>query len=378
MEINDLKNKILEKLKESSLDGADVASILQKDSPKVKEPEKTADQELVVLKKSLDEYRNRLDAAEFKNRELKKLYDEIVKKHDLMAGQFEDKKRMIPGLDKKIPAQGDSQKKEKTIDGLEILKSRVITLTKEARDKDIAISTLQDSLKAKERKLAENDKIYKNFEAEKNELASTLQSVEKQKKALNEKLLQTMVDLEKKDREISDHSKRYNKDVEVVKSDLELKLQASEREKKALEGKISQLNLEIGAKNKRLDELEESYKDLDDMLKEAMMKVQAAKTEKEDLEEQVSQLTLDIETADKKRRDAVALVESEVQRLDKELSRTKKTIQDKERELVELGETVDALKSDVEARDNKIAADIKYYEKLLKEITELKAKDKIR
>ena len=80
MEINDLKNKILEKLKESSPGGVDVASMLQKDTPKVKDTKNTDDQELVILKKSLDEYRNKLDASEFKNRELKKLYDEAVKK----------------------------------------------------------------------------------------------------------------------------------------------------------------------------------------------------------------------------------------------------------------------------------------------------------
>ena len=309
MEINDLKNKILEKLKESSPGGVDVASMLQKDTPKVKDTKNTSNQELDILKKSLDEYRNKLDASEFKNRELKKLYDEAVKKQSQGA---------------------EAVKKEKAIDGLEILKSRLATLTKEARDKDIALSTLQESLRVKERKLSENDKLYKNIDAEKNELTERLQADEKQKKALNEKLLQVMAELEKKDKEVSEYSKRRNKDMEAAKNELELKLQSSEREKKALEGKVSQLNLEIDAKNKRLDELEGSYKNLDDMLKEAIKSERAAKADKEELEEQVSRLTLDI----------------------------------------------DALKSDVESRDNKIAADIKYYEKLLKEITELKAKDK--
>ena len=309
MEINDLKNKILEKLKESSPGGVDVASILQKDTRKVKDTKNTDDQELAILKKSLDEYRDKLDASEFKNRELKKLYDEAVKKQAQSA---------------------EAVKKEKTVDGLEILKSRLTTLTKEARDKDIALSTLQESLRVKERKLSENDKLYKNIDAEKNELTERLQADEKQKKALNEKLLQVMAELEKKDKEVSEYSKRRNKDMEAAKNELELKLQSSEREKKALEGKVSQLNLEIDAKNKRLDELEGSYKNLDDMLKEAIKSERAAKADKEELEEQVSRLTLDI----------------------------------------------DALKSDVESRDNKIAADIKYYEKLLKEITELKAKDK--
>ena len=67
MEINDLKNKILEKLKEGSLEDADVASILRKDSAIVKDGQNSSDQELSALKKTLDEkYRGLITEYDFR------------------------------------------------------------------------------------------------------------------------------------------------------------------------------------------------------------------------------------------------------------------------------------------------------------------------
>ena len=59
MEINDLKNKILEKLKESSPGGVDVASMLQKDTPKVKDTKNTSNQEWGVAGGSTVEFSRR-------------------------------------------------------------------------------------------------------------------------------------------------------------------------------------------------------------------------------------------------------------------------------------------------------------------------------
>ena len=74
---------------------------------------------------------------------------------------------------------------------------------------------------------------------------------------MEEKLKSLNVELDAKDKKVTETERIYNKNTESAKKEMDLQVQAVERSKKALEGKMAQLNIELDAKNKRIDQTEE-------------------------------------------------------------------------------------------------------------------------
>lgn len=383
MEISELKKKILEKIKEDGLTAAreekpggpptlsskmglkdkDILKVF--DKPAAIKGIKTESAILKVrsaidytaLEKSLEEHRRKVAALEQENKKL-----------------IEENKSLEKELKSEIEAL--KKEKEKAAGNIEVLRSKLYAAQISSKEQETRINQLSETLKTKEKKVAEAAGMYRGIEAAKNELTLKLQAVELEKKELQEKMSQVMHELAAKDKKLNDASNLYKKS-ETDRNEMTLRLQAADREKKNLEGKIAQLNHEVEAKNNRLVESEKLYKELDDMVKDANVRLQAVESEKKELEENMSQLNFEIEAAAKKRESDRVIAEQNLAAVKSELDMMKNSLKEKEKLEAELTRSVEYLKSEIEARDRKIEADMKYCESIVKEIGELRQKVKV-
>jgi len=149
-----------------------------------------------------------------------------------------------------------------------------------------------------------------------------------------------------------------------------------EREKRALDGKISQLGDEIEAKNSRIDEIESSKRELDDMVKESALSVKKAEALAKESEEKSAQSALRLGQEIKRREADKALAEETAVKLVSDIEMLKTVIVEKEKAETELRDLSASLRADIESRDQKIERDIKYCEGLLKEINDLRKRSK--
>jgi chromosome segregation ATPase len=378
------------------------------------------DEEIAELKKkfqdNLDELGgSKLPALEAENKKIKRLHEDALKQNDSLLERIEKKDKEIAALEKKTQEDhGKSKKskenekaleehraslssleaenkklkksleetgtlrseKDKAVVNMEGLRSKLYAATKETKEQAGRISQLEEMLKHRDKRLAENDKVYKVLENEKNSLVLKFQASEETRRSLEENVKALSAEVEAKNKKVAEAEKFYNKNTESAKKEMDLQIQAVERSKKALEGKISQLNVELNAKNKRIEETEGANKELDNLVKESELKLQAVESGKADLEERLKQIEAELNNAAKAMESDRAASKESAAALKSEIEDLKAVIKDKEKSEEELGEKILCLESEVESRDKKIQADIKYCEGVAREVNDLRQKIK--
>jgi len=145
-----------------------------------------------------------------------------------------------------------------------------------------------------------------------------------------------------------------------------------EREKRSFEGKFLQLGREIEAKNSRITEIENSKKELDEMLAKAALDVQEAESSRKEHEDLAEEVRSRLEAEITRRESERAAAGEEANKFKEAIDVLKGSIQEKEKAEGELRDSIQALKAEIEERDHKIERDLKYCEGLLRELNELR------
>ncbi len=419
MDISEIKRRILEKIEKekagSSEKGKTALSILSEklgvetansqaagvtvseESPDLpsRKDDIVPDSERVIK-----EYSEKLALIGSENETLKKLHEEALKQNEEMALQLKEK--------------------EKAVSNVDTLISRVYSTGKEAKERASRISQLEETLRAKEKKLADIDRLYKQRENIQNENDARIKSYESQIKELDDRVNQLTEEIGSKSRKIDDANTQYieldrmlkdsalklsvaeeeKKDagqrlsrlttevsdlrrrlaekedayaaIEIAKEEAELRIGPLTRENKGLEEKLSQLTDEFDALTNKLIETEKLNREIDDIAKEASFKLHAFEREKRDLEEKASSLVLELDATAKRHVSERTSAQENISKLRAELDIAKHIIKEKEKDEIDMREALSQAVSGQDLRDKKIEADMKYYEKLVKEMKELK------
>jgi chromosome segregation ATPase len=366
----------------------EIADLKKKFQDDISELEKDKDR---TLEKSIKEYSGKLPALEIENKKLKKLHEDALKQNDSLLMRIEEKDSQITDLanklqeehlkskklkDKEKAAEEHREVKDKALANTEALRSKLYVAAKETKELSGRIAQLEDTLRHSNKRLAGSDKVYKALEKEKNDLALELQAAADARKSFEEKIKLLGAECDAKDKKVAETEKFYNKNIEAAKKEMELSIQAIERNRKVLEGKIAQLNVELDAKNKRIEETEESNNELDNLVKESALKLQAVENLKSDLEDKLRELEAESDEAARIRESDKAAGEEKIAVLASEMAALKAVIKEKETSEEALKENIFRLESELEARDKKIQADIKYCESIVKEVNDLRQKIK--
>jgi chromosome segregation ATPase len=363
------ENKKLKKLHEDALRQNDnlLIRIDQKDK-EIAELEKKVGSEPRVGTASLVE----------ENKRLKKLHEDALKQNEGYLAQMREREKSVSEIERRVQEESGSLKteKERAVANMEGLRSKLYASTKELKELTARISQLEEILKNREKRLAESDKVYRNLEKEKQELAAKLESVEATAKSFEDRLKGMADEVEAKEKRAQDAERLCNKTIDSAKKEMDLQIQAVERSRKALEGKIAQLNIELTAKDKRVEETELANKELDNLVRESALKLQAAENAKGDLEDKVKHIEGELDSTRHSNESDKASYEEKAAALNGEIETLKTTVKDKEKIEEELRDNILHLESEIESRDKKIQTDIRYCEGVVREVNDLRQKIK--
>ncbi|OGW84650.1 MAG: hypothetical protein A2987_02650 [Omnitrophica bacterium RIFCSPLOWO2_01_FULL_45_10] len=410
MEISEMRRKIIDKIKEEGRETAgkgkkvdlyslsakmgisevDILKVFKKAPAEKEEKEGTGTtpeegQEVktkkpvddLIIEKPAEEHQKKISNLEFENRSLKQLYAQALKDRDNLLVQISEKDKAIVEFEKKTMDEfNESQKeRERAIGNTEMLRSKVYSLTKESKDKTGRIAQLEERLKAREKKLAEFDKLSKSSENENNDRAQKLQSIEQENERLKDEALNSNVELEAKGKKLAELAQLF-KNLETESSRMTLKLKASEKSKEELEEIVVNLKKELEAKDKAIEHTGDIHKELENQLKGAVLKLGILEKKREELEEEISILRQEVESSNKRRENDRGMAEGRINDLKTEVDRLRNLIKEKDRKEIDFNEAIDNLESEIEMRDKKIESDIMYQEKVLKELNELRKSSK--
>lgn len=278
--------------------------------------------------------------AEPEVEKLKKLQEDIVGERDGLIAQLEEKNRAMAELEQKFKAETEELKAGRVVVKKKFLRFRTIPdyaalgRASEGRqrkftDMETENKNLEDALSSavKERDdllagIREKDQTISDLEKRLEEeteclkkerdktssnvemLRAKLYSSEKEAKAWNDRISQLEEALKAKDKKVID-SERLLKNSETARNELIVKLKTQEEEKRALEENISRLDAELDAEERKLAENERAYARNIEMAKnEILLKLQAAERGKKELAGKISQLNLEIGAKDKRLADS--------------------------------------------------------------------------
>lgn len=213
------------------------------------------------------------------------------------------------------------------------------------KDLEARVGQMRLELDAKMNRLSEADKLYKELETAMRDLTSKFQT-----------------------------SQRKTKELEASNEDIALQLQNMRRGKEDLNSHIAQLNLEIEAKTIRLDGADKLHKETESMIKDAVAKLQVSQRRTGDLERERATLAESLKTMPHKLKETEDAARNEIEKLGAELAALKNVVKQKERDEIELKASMEHLESEMQARDSKIEGDLRYTDKIVKEIGELRKK----
>lgn len=344
------------------------------------------------------EYESRISGLEDANKRLKESYEKVLKENNNLlnrAGELEkkasdlekkaaqsdsfdaklaEKDEEIARLEKKISEEMADLKadRDKAAANINTLRSRIFTQTNEAKEHQARAAQLEERLRSREKKIAENENAFKAFEGEKAGMAAKVDLLAGEKVKLEEEIKRLSGEAEEAKTKLTDAEKQHAKNFEIAKNESAVKVQAAFREKRDLEGKIAQLDLELQAKNNRIKEAEERHREREEIIKESTSKMQSLDMDKKELEEKIASLNGQMETLSRKAQSDRAVLETEAARFRQEIDGLKAAVSEKEKAEADLKELVSQLRIDIENRDKKIETDLKYCEKLVREIGELR------
>jgi len=329
---------------------------------------------LKAKEKRLAESENKLKKTESQNEEtsekLKSVVDESGKKGD----EIERLKSEIEVIEEKL---ADIQKqRSKDID---IAKKEIaLELQASEREKKALegkIAQLGAELEAKNNRISQAEDSHKELSDALKEASLKSENAESKNKDIEKEISQLRDYSEAKEKKLAQVDKLY-KESELAGKELSLHFKAAEREKKALENKVSQLNIELDAKNARIEESERAYKELDGVVKDAGLKLESAEHRVRDSEEKITGLNSSLEEIESARQNDRVAFDEGIAKLKNEIAGLKSLIIEKDNFQQQLIENARSLESDIEERDKKIQNDVKYCEKILKEVNDSRQKIK--
>ncbi|MEE8359465.1 MAG: hypothetical protein V3S04_00900 [Candidatus Omnitrophota bacterium] len=347
MEVNNIKKKIIDKLKEDKETSStkagdkehkfqDTVAELKKTQEEIAGELKESRESVQALESLLEEKRERLADAEADNKALAKSEAEAVTRYNNYLQQLKEKSRVIAEL-RKVADKVDKVQieREGAVKNIETLKSEIALLkdvsmskNKFTEEQKARVSQLEEMLKIKEDKINADEKYLEEL----------------------------------------------HKEIDDERSEMRLKLQAIEREKNQEEERIAQLEGELEGKDEKIDETGKMYMEISGVIGEIKSRLQGSEREKSALEGAIAQLEQEVEVKDKKLRETMSATERELSELGTERDNLKEALAAKEKSGKDFEEKLVCLRSEIETRDSKIEADTKYFEELIKEIEESKRK----
>jgi chromosome segregation ATPase len=339
--------------------------------------------------------------------------DEVTKDRDRAAMNVESLRSKLYTATKEIKEQGTKisqleealRSKDKRVLEAERLQTAIDLTKNEAESKLRAAESDNKGLSEKYAKandefrsimarLDQAEKSYKELEASHGEINSELQAGLRGKKELEAKLEQAGIELEAKTTRLAEADKLYKeldasvreltaklqenqhhtKEVEASNEDLALRLSNANRDKKEFEARIAELVSEAEAKTSRLASADRLHKELEAIIKDVESKFQASQQRVSDLEKETVLLAESLKTSDLKLKEVEDEAKNETERLRAELGPLKNTVMQKEKKELELKAALEQLEVEMQARDSKIEGDLRYTEKVIKEISELRKK----
>jgi len=213
------------------------------------------------------------------------------------------------------------------------------------KELEAKLEQAQIELEAKTTRLAEADKLYKELDSSVRELTSKLQA-----------------------------SQHRTKEMEASNEDLALRLSNANRDRKEFEARIAELGSEVEAKTVRLANADKLHKELESIIKDVEAKLQASQNRAGDLEKETALLAESLKASILKLKEVEDAAKNEMGRLRAEFEPLKNIVIQKEKNELELRSSIEALEVEMQARDSKIEGDLKYTEKIIKEVSELRKK----
>ena len=134
----------------------------------------------------------------------------------------------------------------------------------------------------------------------------------------------------------------------------------------------------MDAKDRRLAEIEEASRETEEIVKETSAKLRSAESENKELGEKIAGLRLEASASEKRFESELASLEENAKLLKSETISLRDRIKEHEKKESDMAHEALQMQSAIEARDKKIETDIKYYERLVREINELRQRSKQR
>ena len=240
----------------------------------------------------------------------------------------------------------------------------------------------------------QTEKAHSDLEGVYRDTSLQLQAALRAKTELEAKLAQMHLELEAKTARLTDADNLYReldaavhdltskfqvsqlrtKELEASNGDLALQLANLHRDKKILEARVSQLASESEAKTLRLDGADKLHNEMESLIKDSATMIQENQRRIDELEDSSASLTGSLKEALNKLKETEEKASREMDRLDAEASSLKNTIRQSEKREMELRSSIEHFQSEIQARDTKIEGDLRYTEKIVREINELRKK----
>lgn len=274
------------------------------------------------------------------------------------------------------------------------LETKLQSLEIERKNFEGAAAGLKNELTSKETMILQLEKMYKEIEAANHGMDLQLQARERNKKDLEAKIEQMNCELDAKTNRLTETDKIYKeldtavndltarlqasqrekKELESSHGDISLELQNTQRERKDLEARMLQFSLEIEAKTRRLAEADKLHAEMETIVKDSTAASQTLQRRVGDLEKEVASLSESLKGTLHKLKETEDSASREMERLTAEMTALKNIAREKERKELEYRSSIEHLETEVQMRDSKIEGDIKYTDKVVKEVTELRKK----
>lgn len=373
--------------------------------------------ELEDSKKLNDEYRLKLGTAspgaDIAESRLAAEIDEIAKERDRAATNVEslrsklyvavkETKEQIAKIAQAEEALRNKEKKILEIDKLRTaldaekaeLESKLRAAENDNKNLIDKYARLNDELAGGKARIESMEKSYKELEAIRTTTLSQLQESLRANRALESKLEQVRLELGAKTTRLSEAdnlykeldisarelteklqaSQRLTKELEASNESLALQLSNAHRDKKICETRISEMASETEAKMARLESVDKLHKEMELIIKESESKLQTIQGRIGEMEKEAARLTESLKSSPVKLKEAEDAAKNEIERLSAELTAIKSSIRQKEKNELEFKASIEQLEVDMQARDSKIEGDIKYTEKIVREVSELRKK----
>ncbi len=380
MEINEMKRKIIKKLKEEKASapagsGKEERELentmigLKKAREEIAAELKESQESTQALESLLEKNRAKLAGAEAARKASVESEADAIKARDNYLEQVKEKGRIIAELRSAVDKVGE---KDKAATRSEDEKKDIFTRLNAAEERALKAEAALESA------IEEKDKVVKSIEALKPEIVALRDAAlsrDKDDEAREKRISQLEEMLKIKEDKIGADEKyleEIHKEIDEERSEMRLRLHALENEKAMQQETIVELKQWLKGREMKIGEAEKLYDESSGVVSEIKLKLQDANGAKKSLEESAALLEQELKDNKKKHKEAMASAEQELNKLAGEKDNAEKILEAKEESEKGFEEKIAYLKAEIDNRDDKIAADTHYYEELTKEMEESK------